>query len=126
VGDAEPLLEMLQANQAMNGGVSGMKKGLYTINELLQIVEADLDSALNHLFRSGRYHRLKRDYPKLVARIRRAMSVIKHIQARGFPQKNYSILRFNVDYVKAGYRDPKKFWREQQRIKNVKLLDEFL
>jgi len=103
-----------------------MNRKLYTINELLQIVEADLDSALNHLFRSGRYHQLKRDYPKLVARIRRAMSVIKHIQSRGFPQRNYSLLRFNVDYIKSGYRDPKKFWREQQRVKNTRPLEEYL
>jgi len=77
---------------------SAVNKKLYSINTLLQIVEADLDSALNHLYLSGRYHRLKREYPKLVARIRRAHGVIRHLQRKYFPQENYSLIRFKVDY----------------------------
>jgi len=97
---------------------------LYSINELLQIAEADLDSALNHLYVSGRYHQLKKEYPKLVARIRRAQGIIRSIQLRGFPQRNYSLLRYRIDYVKGEgielyprFKDRKRWERERKNQK---------
>jgi len=106
-----------------------MNKKLYSINELLQIAEADLDSALNHLYKSGRYHNLKKEYPKLVHRVRRAQGIIRSIQLRAFPQRNYSLLRFHIDYVKHDgvslhprFKNPKQWQRSQRNHK----LEEYL
>jgi len=101
-----------------------MNRKLYSINELLQIAEADLDSALNHLYLSGRYHQLKKEYPKRVARIRRAQGTIRHIQLRAFPQKNYSLHRFHIDYIKHDgvdlhprFKNPKRWKRGRHNQK---------
>lgn len=93
-------------------------------NEMLHIIETELDAfQLTNAFKE-----LPR---KRKRRLRRALGLVRRLQYRFFPQKNYSLWRFiSCDYKKKDGKilsektESKKLgWRKYQRLKELQKYD---